>query len=84
VVIAELIFSALLRNQGGNFLPNTQISAKATIAKLTHLNNSVGALEFALPSSAARAVTAKQNIIPHTKSDDVMNLRSFIAPLAKD
>src|SRR6266852_802677 len=84
VVIAELIFSALPRNHGGNFLPNTHISAAATIAKLTHLNNSVGALEFALPSSAARAVTAKKNVIPHTKSDDVMSLRSFIEPLAKD
>src|SRR5882724_5895654 len=84
VVIAELIFSALPRNHGGNFLPNTQISAAATIAKLTHLNNSVGAPEFALPSSAARAVTAKKNISPHTKSDEIMDLRSFIEPLAKD
>src|SRR4030095_489746 len=70
-VIAEAIFSALALNTGGNFLPKTQISTPATIAKLIHLKSSVGpAADPAPPSSAACAVPAKTDNTLHTKNDE--------------
>src|SRR5258708_1837729 len=83
--MAELILSALARKTGGSFLANTQINTPATIAKLIHLNISVGTAEaFAPPSSAARAAPARHSEAPHTKNDEKMAWRSFIEPLETD
>src|SRR5882762_1652367 len=55
------------------------------MAKLIHLNISVGTAEaFAPPSSAARAATARNAEAAHTKSDEKMAWRSFIEPLETD
>src|SRR5258708_27164411 len=83
--MAELILSALARKTGGSFLANAQINTPATIAKLIHLNISVGTAEtFAPPSSAARAALAKNSEAPHTKSDEKMAGSGFIEPLETD
>src|SRR5258708_1601521 len=83
--MAELIFSALARKTGGSFLANTQINTPATMAKLIHLNISVGTTEaFAPPSSAAKAAPARNAEAPHTTSEEKMAWRSFIEPLETD
>src|SRR5258708_38076766 len=83
--MAELILSALARKTGGSFLANTQINTPATIAKLIHLNISVGTAEaFAPPYAAERAGPARHSEAPHTKNDEKMAWRSFIEPLETD
>src|SRR6266852_5733652 len=60
-VIAELMFSAFLRKNGGVSLRKTHPISPATITKLIHLKISL-ACSVALPlSSAARALTAAKN-----------------------
>src|SRR5882724_2205584 len=55
------------------------------MAKLIHLNSSVGAADaLAPPSSAAQAATARNAEAAHTKSDEKMAWRSFIEPLETD
>src|SRR5258706_12964554 len=83
--MAEPIFSALARKTGGSFLAKTQINTPATIAKLIHLNISVGTAEaLAPPSSAARAALARNAEAPDTTSEEKMAWRSFIEPLETD
>src|SRR5258706_16225568 len=83
--MAEPIFSALARKTGGSFLAKTQINTPATIAKLIHLNISVGTAEaFSPPSSAARAALARNAEAPDTTSEEKMAWRSFIEPLETD
>src|SRR5258708_38984014 len=82
--MAELILSGLARKTGGSFLAKTQIKPSATMAKLIHLNISVGTAEGLAPPSAARAAAARNSEAPHTKSDEKMAWRSFIEPLETD